>query len=40
MSTKHAPESRGQAAAPRLKGSTAYAAVAREPGCDARSLSD
>jgi len=40
MSTKYAPELEEQAVAPYLKGSTTYAAVARELGCDPGSPSD
>ena len=39
MSTKYSPEFKEQAVALYLKSGTAYAAVARELGCDAGSLS-
>lgn len=40
MSTKYSPEFKEQAVALYLKSNTTYAAVARELGCDAGSLSD
>ena len=40
MSTKYTPEFKEQAVALYLKSGTTYAAVARELGCDAGSLSD